>query len=237
MRLLISVFAFLCAAASAGAEDATPPQGEAPAKVINVRRSAQLCQATLSDNDIQNLVRIEAAAQGVDEKLALAISMQESRHGRDLNSPAGARGPMQLMPGTAAQYGVEDICDPAQNIRGGVHYLKDLTAQFQGNAMLTAAAYNAGPEAVFRARGVPPIAETVRYVAAVTNFYFGLDALSARRGRLTRTARNDAAPPAGPALVADVRDASGASAKLNWIGGSVLYVSNEDGEKQDVETK
>ncbi|MCW2286522.1 soluble lytic murein transglycosylase-like protein [Rhodoblastus acidophilus] len=227
----------MCAVAGAMARDASPPPGEAQARVIKVRRSAQLCQATFSDNDIQNLVRSEAAAQGVDEKLALAISMQESRHGRDLNSPAGARGPMQLMPGTAAQYGVEDICDPAQNIRGGVHYLKDLTALFQGNAMLTAAAYNAGPEAVFRARGVPPIAETVRYVAAVTNTYFGLDVLSTRKSRLTRMADKEAAPSARAALIADARDASGAAAKLNWIGGSVLYVSNEDGEKQYVETK
>jgi soluble lytic murein transglycosylase-like protein len=235
MRSFVFISAFAGVVASAAAESRAP-LADATA-VVTAHRPARLCEATLSDDEIQKLVRSEASAQGVDEKLALAISMQESRHGRDLNSPAGARGPMQLMPGTAAQYGVEDICDPTQNIRGGVHYLKDLTAQFQGNIMLTAAAYNAGAEAVFKARGVPSFAETVRYVAAVTNFYFGLDALSKRRGRLTRTARNDAAPPAGPALVADVRDASGASAKLNWIGGSVLYVSNEDGEKQDVETK
>lgn len=236
MRSMVFISAFLSGVTGAAAGNAAPP-ADAPAKVVTVRRPPQLCEAKLSDDEIQKLVRSEAAAQGVDEKLALAISMQESRHGRDLNSPAGARGPMQLMPGTAAQYGVEDICDPTQNIRGGVHYLKDLTAQFQGNIMLTAAAYNAGAEAVFKARGVPSFAETVRYVAAVTNFYFGLDALSKRPGRLTRTAPNDAATPAGPAMVADVRDASGASTKLNWIGGSVLYVSNENGEKQDVEKK
>jgi soluble lytic murein transglycosylase-like protein len=185
------------------------------------------------------MVQGEATAQGADVKLALAFSMQESRLGRDLNSPAGARGIMQLMPDTAAQYGVADICDPAQNIKGGVHFLKDLTAQFQGNMMLVAAAYNAGPETVYRARGVPANTETVRYVAAVTNTYYGLDALSARRGKSTRNSlKQPEPPPPQQTAVLEVSDVSGAPVKQNWIGGSVLYVGNEEvGDQHDTQTK
>ena len=141
------------------------------------------CEAAMNESGIRDLVRAEAAKQGVDEKLALAIALQESRFGVELNSPKGARGPMQLMPATAAMYGVTDICNPVQNVRGGVSYLKDLGAAFQGNMMLVAAAYNAGPERVYQAQGVPAISETVRYVASVTNSYYGLKTLSARKGK------------------------------------------------------
>src|ERR1019366_10484170 len=97
---------------------------------------------------------------------------------------------------TAAMYGVTDICNPVQNVRGGVSYLKDLGAAFQGNMMLVAAAYNAGPERVSQAQGVPAISETVRYVASVTNSYYGLKTLSARKGKTSTTvARAAEAPP------------------------------------------
>ena len=159
--------------------------------------SADDCEAAMNEAGIRDLVRAEAAKQGVDEKLALAITLQELRFGVDLNSPKGARGPMQLMPATAAMYGVTDICNAVQNVRGGVSYLKDLGAAFQGNMMLVAAAYNAGPERVYQAQGVPAIPETVRYVASVTNSYYGLKTLSARtansrppqRGRRKRRGR------------------------------------------------
>ena len=93
---------------------------------------------------------------------------------------------MMLMPQTAAQYGVKDICNPVENVRGSMLFLKDLAAEFQGNMMLVAAAYNAGSERVIQAKGVPANSETVRYVAAVTNQYYGLGDLSARPRKAQR---------------------------------------------------
>ena len=91
---------------------------------------------------------------------------------------------MMLMPQTAAQYGVKDICNPVENVRGSMLFLKDLTAQFQGNMMLVAAAYNAGSERVIQAKGVPANSETVRYVAARRPINITDSAiLSARRGK------------------------------------------------------
>jgi soluble lytic murein transglycosylase-like protein len=188
------------------------------------------CEAAMTESGIRDLVRAEAAKQGVDEKLALAIALQESRFGVELNSPKGARGPMQLMPATAAMYGVTDICNPVQNVRGGVSYLKDLGAAFQGNMMLVAAAYNAGPERVYQAQGVPAISETVRYVASVTNSYYGLKTLSARKGKhSTAMARAAEAPATPPAEVAQHEPPTG---KQDWIGGSVLYVIASEGEEK-----
>ena len=188
------------------------------------------CEAAMNESGVRDLVRAEAAKQGVDEKLALAIALQESRFGVELNSPKGARGPMQLMPTTAAMYGVTDICNPVQNVRGGVGYLKDLGAAFQGNMMLVAAAYNAGPERVYQAQGVPAISETVRYVAAVTNSYYGLKTLSARKGKTSTAVARATEAPATSAI--DVAQHDQQTGKQDWIGGSVLYVIASEGEEK-----
>ena len=192
--------------------------------------SADDCEVAMNESGIRDLVRAEAAKQGVDEKFALAIALQESRFGVDLNSPKGARGPMQLMPATAAMYGVTDICNPVQNVRGGVSYLKDLGVAFQENMMLVAAAYNAGPERVYQAQGVPAISETVRYVASVTNSYYGLKTLSARRGKQSAAVARAAEAPATPAI--DVAQHEHPAGKQDWIGGSVLYVIASEGEEK-----
>jgi soluble lytic murein transglycosylase-like protein len=185
------------------------------------------CEAAMNESGIRDLVRAEAAKQGVDEKLALAIALQESRFGVELNSPKGARGPMQLMPATAAMYGVTDVCNPVENVRGGVSYLKDLGAAFQGNMMLVAAAYNAGPERVYQAQGVPAISETVRYVASVTNSYYGLKTLSARKGKNSTPVTRAAEAPA-----AEVVQHEQPTGQQDWIGGSVLYVIASEGEEK-----
>jgi hypothetical protein len=81
---------------------------------------------------------------------------------------------MQLMPGTADRFGVTDPCDAATNIDGGVRYLAWLTEKF-GNPLLVAAAYNAGEGRVVEYGGVPPIFETVNYLATVVNYQMGIE--------------------------------------------------------------
>lgn len=127
----------------------------------------------LDPDRIKALVSATARQAGVNEQFALAIVEAESRNDQIRNSPKGARGPMQLIPAMAQRYHVKDICDPADNIAGGIAYLKDLTRSFQ-NPMLIAAAYNAGEQAVYTYGGIPPYRETVTYVARVMNLTMGL---------------------------------------------------------------
>ena len=205
---------------------ALAPVSGAPRSLPTESVEPEACSAEMDPQSLRELVQTEARRGGVDEKLALAILESELSNGANLNSPKGARGPMMLMPRTGAQYGVKDICNPVENVRGSMLFLKDLAAQFQGNMMLVAAAYNAGSERVIQAKGVPANSETVRYVAAVTNQYYGLGDLSARRGkhgasgrRGVQEASESDASPAGKNHSA--RD-------QEWIGGSVLYVSSDD---------
>jgi len=102
---------------------------------------------------------------GLDSSLIRAVIHAESGGDSSAVSPKGAIGPMQLMPGTAAELGV-DPRDPVQNILGGSRYLAALKKQF-GNESMALAAYNAGPGAVERHGGIPPYPETQAYVRHV----------------------------------------------------------------------
>ena len=86
-------------------------------------------------------------------------------------SRKGAQGLMQLMPDTARDLGVDDVFDPWQNIDGGTRYLGAMIERFPGELKLAVAAYNAGPEAVKRHKGIPPYEETRTYVARVLRLY------------------------------------------------------------------
>jgi len=112
---------------------------------------------------------IAAAARefGVEEAIVRAIIHAESSYNPVALSRAGAMGLMQLMPATARRFGVSDAYNASQNIRGGVQYLAFLLKRYQGNLTLAAAGYNAGEGAVDRNGGVPPYAETQRYVQRV----------------------------------------------------------------------
>ena len=114
-------------------------------------------------------VEIKAAARnaGINEALIVAVVIVESGGNQYAQSPKGALGLGQLMPGTAHQYGVRDAFDPAENLRGSATYLSDLIDIFRGDLVLALAAYNSGAQAVFKHRGVPPYAETRAYVPKV----------------------------------------------------------------------
>jgi len=103
----------------------------------------------------------------VSPALVLAVISVESAGRADAVSRAGAQGLMQLMPATAARFGVNDSLVPAENIRGGVAYLDFLMKKFNGDPILVLAGYNAGEGAVTRNNGVPPFAETRDYVPKV----------------------------------------------------------------------
>jgi soluble lytic murein transglycosylase-like protein len=99
-----------------------------------------------------------------------AVVMVESAYDPKAISKKGARGLMQLMPGTANRYGVLDSYDPKQNLQGGAQYLKDLLKLFEFDIKLALAAYNAGENAVFKyGKTIPPYRETQNYVKKVLN--------------------------------------------------------------------
>ncbi|WP_349963409.1 lytic transglycosylase domain-containing protein [Rhizobium sp. ZPR3] len=201
--------------------------------------SAALCvDGAIPADQIRQMIVDEAARQQADTRLALAVAGEESGFGARVNSKAGARGPMQLMPATAFRYGVADICDARENIRGGVSYLKDLMATLGGNIMLVVAAYNAGEHRIIATRGIPSIGETVSYTARVTNAYYGFDnAIAARNRAAKSTASTESSETTGVDLLAAAAPAGSTSDKPipinqppdksrqnSWIGGSVLYV-------------
>ncbi|PTE06592.1 lytic transglycosylase domain-containing protein [Mesorhizobium helmanticense] len=136
--------------------------------------SVQACgPSPLSPSEIKKLVVDAARRHKVDEVFATAIAWAESGFDQTRNSDKGARGPMQLMPAIAERFQVEDICDPQQNIEGGMKYLRVLLDEFQ-NPLLVAAAYNSGEQRIYAYGGIPPFRETVGYVAKVVNYQLGL---------------------------------------------------------------
>ncbi|MER8529683.1 lytic transglycosylase domain-containing protein [Mesorhizobium sp. M1272] len=180
----------------------------------NVR---QCGPSPLSASETKTLVVESARRHKVDEVFATAIAWAESGFDRIRNSEKGARGPMQLIPATAAQFGVRDVCDPAENIEGGMKYLRVLLDEFQ-NPLLVAAAYNAGERRIYEYGGIPPFRETVGYVAKVVNYQLGLP-MPAAEGKPSAAAR-EAVADAG-----DVRDVGVIAVKKTgrFVGGVMHF--------------
>jgi soluble lytic murein transglycosylase-like protein len=117
--------------------------------------------------EIREMAAKAGAAHDLDVELLASVIRAESNGNVHAVSRAGARGLMQLMPGTASKLGVADSFRADQNINGGTEYLNSLLERYHDNLALALAAYNAGPAAVDKYRGIPPYRETRLYVARI----------------------------------------------------------------------
>lgn len=133
-----------------------------PANPVAARPAAKL-----TDTELHELLAKAGAAHDLNVDLLASVVRQESNGNAHAVSRTGARGLMQLMPGTASELGVADAFAPGENVNGGTAYLDSLLKRYHDNLALALAAYNAGPGAVDRWHGIPPYRETRAYVARV----------------------------------------------------------------------
>lgn len=215
--------------ASIGPNGRVVPSAEAPSGPVQrigqapgARAAESPCEDVppLPADQARLLVETTAREERFQPELVVAVAKAESSFVSTSVSPKGAYGLMQLMPATAQAFGV-NICDPKDNVRGGIAFLRDLTAKYR-NPVYVLAAYNAGEPAILKAKGLPPIGETVGYVAAVLNDVYqwpvGPDR-DAGLGGPARQRRTEAADTDTAARRPSRREASG------WQGG---FVQNFD---------
>src|SRR5689334_25315821 len=142
-----------------------------------IRLTSQIINPSLSgfttgNSDVDNYIVESGKRNSVDPLLLYSIMHQESSFKARAMSYKGARGLMQLMPGTASRFGVTNIWDPKQNIEGGARYMRFLLDLFAGDVKLALAGYNAGEGAVMKyGNQVPPYSETREYVRRIGNRY------------------------------------------------------------------
>jgi hypothetical protein len=146
---------------------------------------------TTGNSKIDELIVASAKRNGLDPVLLYAIMHRESSFKTHAVSPKGARGLMQLMPGTAVRFGVRNIFDPAQNIEGGARYVRFLLDTFKGDVKLALAGYNAGEYAVMKYDyNIPPYRETQDYVRLIGARYALMrDPQAARKARAVTNAQ------------------------------------------------
>jgi hypothetical protein len=121
--------------------------------------------------EIEQWVNRLAPQYGLDPQFVLAVIQAESNFNPRARSPKNATGLMQLIPETAERFGVMNVLHPIDNMRGGMAYLRELLAMFNGDLRLVLAGYNAGENAVYRYRGIPPYGETRRYIKKILRNY------------------------------------------------------------------
>jgi Transglycosylase SLT domain len=149
---------------------------------------------------VKSIVNKLAPKYDLDPRLVLAVIAVESNFHAAAVSPKNAQGLMQLIPGTAKRFGVQDPFNPSDNIRGGMLYLRWLLKTFNGNVSLALAGYNAGEKAVERYKGVPPYNETRQYVKKIHQLY-GCDSARVIPASLASSglgARNDTSASPAP---------------------------------------
>jgi hypothetical protein len=208
------------------------PKPSASIEVVGAPSSADtLCPGAgaLPTEDARALVVHVAGEEGFYPDIVVSVAKAESRFASTAMSDKGAYGLMQLTPETAQRFKV-DLCKPAENVRGGVRFLRFLRERYP-NPLYMLAAYNAGEQALIDHRGVPPFPETVRFVAEVMNDFYGWPRVSAAATKpadvavvdftriqdlqnVSRPKPSAPAPPANP----------NASKEAPWSDGFVMHV-------------
>ena len=138
---------------------------EVPDVDETVAAAAEASHAVVDGRPFAELIESVSERHGVDPALVHAVVQVESNYEPRAVSGMGARGLMQVLPSTAAEFGVRNLLDPQANLEAGVQYLKFLLTRF--NLSQAIAAYNAGPAVVRKYRGIPPFPETQHYVKRV----------------------------------------------------------------------
>ena len=152
------------------ADDPNCPKTAKKAEAAEFRSPGRL-NVDMAVAEAISLAHAAAHRHRVDHRLVESLIEMESSFDHTAVSRAGAMGLMQLMPAVARRYGVSDPFDPAQNVDAGVRYLRSLLLRYAGNVEYALAAYNAGPGAVDKFKGVPPYPETRQYVMRVIYRY------------------------------------------------------------------
>jgi soluble lytic murein transglycosylase-like protein len=174
------------------AEAVPSPKEPKPAEASAARPA--LHDAALTAADLHQLLAKAGQEHNVAEDLLASVVKAESGGNARAVSRTGARGLMQLMPGTALQLGVADSFAPEDNVRGGSAYLDWLLTRYHDNIALALAAYNAGPAAVDKYRGIPPYHETRVYVARVIHEFNRRVLARAKTGTALATAQRVSGP-------------------------------------------
>lgn len=154
-----------------GFAEAPPLGSSTPLARASASEAATEAQPPPTGKDLDPYVREASRTHGVPASLIRAVIRVESSGDAVAVSPKGAQGLMQLMPSTAAVLGVTDPFEPRENVLAGTRYLRFLLDAFEGDVVLSLAAYNAGPQAVLRYRGVPPYPETHHYLSRIASQY------------------------------------------------------------------
>jgi hypothetical protein len=171
-----------------------PPAPKPPETNTVSSSASSTSPVKLSPADLHEILAKAGDAHNLDVDLLASLVKAESGGNVRAVSRTGARGLMQLMPGTASELGVADSFKPDENVRGGSTYLDALLTRYHENLALALAAYNAGPGAVDKYRGIPPYSETRAYVARVIH-EFNRRVLA--REALAKRALASAAPQVG----------------------------------------
>lgn len=175
LLFVFSLFFLINAQSAPGAGPAeTPPSKthEISQPIIQANAGISITPVRKTKSDRFNRIINRAADRyKVDSALIKAVIMMESAYNPKAVSKQGAKGLMQLMPGTARALGVKNAFNPVHNINGGVKYLRQLLDTFDDNIKLALAAYNAGSSKVKRHGGIPPIKATRQYVRKVFAYY------------------------------------------------------------------
>ena len=183
---------------------------------------------TSGNAEIDDAIVSAAAKHGLPADLLFAVAQAESDFDQSSVSSTGAKGIMQLMPDTAAALGV-DADDMVQNIEGGARYLKQQLDDFGGNVEMALAAYNAGPGAVEKYKGVPPYTETQNYVAKIMGILDGANMNPATEAEPTHSLLDDAEPFIGTRMVNGARGCVEAVTKIGAAGSDFLRAELEAG--------